>query len=70
MFILPSKGSLAGLAENVCHGMKSCQQDPLLGLTTAYVDDRVEQVRSPLTSLKGFGDKFVMICKMCSAVDA
>lgn len=68
LFIFPAQRSVAVFTVDIGHGVKSCEQQPLLRRTTANVHHRVEEVGPALTALERLGDKIVMVGQMGAAV--
>lgn len=64
LFVFPAQRGVTVFTVDVSHGMKACEQQPLLCRTAANVHHRVKEVCSALTSLKRLGDKFVMVGQM------
>lgn len=70
MFIFPAQCCLAALTINICNCMESCQQYSFFCRSTAYINHRIKEVRSALTSLKRLRYKLVVIGKVCPTMNA
>lgn len=70
LFIFPAQRGVTVFTVDVGHGVKSCEQQPLLCGTTTHVDHRVEEVRSALAALKRLGDQIIVVGQVSTAVNA
>ena len=69
MFILPPKGSLTAVTENICNSMQARQKNSLLCRPAANIHYWVEEVGPALAALEGFTNQLIVISKMSSTVN-
>lgn len=70
VFVFPAQGGLTAFTIYIGDCMQSGQQNPFFCRATTNVYNRIEKVCSSLTALKRLGYKFIVICQVCSAVNA
>jgi hypothetical protein len=70
LLVLPSESGLAAITIDVGYSVETGEKDPLLGLATTDVDDRVEEVGPALAALERFRDELVVVGEVGPAVDA